>query len=571
MSDVSNASTPGFSERVRSILGGPLLGRAIDTLQVNLGYRCNMACAHWNVSAGPGRQTGFMTINAHGGWIDMQPLDDHNRRLLDNVRPGGWKNPDPASCYNLVVIGAGTAGLVTAAGAAGLGAKVALVERGLFGGDCLNTGCVPSKGLLRAARAAHDARTAGEFGVACERASPDFGAAMARMRGLRVGISVHDSVARFTKELGVDVFLGEGSFTAPGILEVDGKRLRFRKAAICTGSRPAVPDAPGFREAGFLTNETIFELTALPPRIAVLGGGPIGCEMAQAFARMGSRVDLLVRGGQVLPREDADAAAIIQRSLERDGVTVRLNTGVRSVAGTGGEKVVALASNGATSGLAVDQILAAVGRLPNVDGLGLEKAGVAFDRRRGVVVDDRLRTSNRNVYAAGDVCSAYQFTHAADAMARIVIANSLFRARQKAADLIIPWCTYTDPEIAHVGMFEHEASEKGIDVLTLTVPLADVDRAVLDGETEGFARVHLKKGSDRILGATVVARHAGDLISELTLAMTARTGLSAIGKTIHPYPTQGEVIRKLADRFNRMRLTPRIAGLFRAWFRWQRK
>jgi pyruvate/2-oxoglutarate dehydrogenase complex dihydrolipoamide dehydrogenase (E3) component len=502
--------------------------------------------------------------------VRMLPPDDHNRTLLNNVRPGDWMNPEPAPRYNLVVIGAGTAGLVTAAGAAGLGAKVALVERHLMGGDCLNVGCVPSKGMIRAARAVHDVRTAAEFGVrGGEKATIDFRAAMERMRRIRAGISFHDSVERFSRELGVDVFLGQGRFSSRESIEVGGKRLCFKKAAICTGARAAAPSIPGIEETGYRTNENIFELTELPKRLVVIGGGPLGCELAQAFSRMGSEVTILQRG-RLLPREDADAAEIVQRSLVRDGVTLRLRAKILKAAKKGNEKVVSVEEDGRTRDVAADEILAGVGRAPNVEGLDLEKAGIAYDPREGVKVNELLQTTNPRVYAAGDICFPYKFTHTADALARIVIANALFLARGKTSSLVVPWCTYTDPEVAHVGMDEQEARDKGVDVTTFTVPLSDVDRALLDGEAEGFARVLLQKGTDRILGALIVARHAGEMINELSLAMTAGLGLSAIGKTIHPYPTQAEAIRKLADAYNRTRLTPFIKRLFTTWLRWQR-
>jgi pyruvate/2-oxoglutarate dehydrogenase complex dihydrolipoamide dehydrogenase (E3) component len=499
------------------------------------------------------------------------PQDENNRKLVRNAHPSAWKNPDPSSCYNLVVIGAGTAGLVTAAGAAGLGAKVALIEGHLMGGDCLNVGCVPSKGIIRAGRAVYDVRTAKGFGVTCgANVSIDFGKAMERMRRIRAGISDHDSVDRFSNELGIDVFLGQGKFAGPNSIDVEGKRLRFKKAAICTGARAAVPPVPGIEETGYLTNETVFWLTELPRRLAIIGGGPIGCELAQTFARMGSQVTVLQRGGHVLPREDADAAEIVHRSLTRDGIALRLQAKILSVEKRVTEKIIIVEEGGRTAELATDEILVGVGRAPNVEGIDLEKAGIAYDHREGVKVNDRLQTSNPRVFAAGDICSPYKFTHTADAMARIVIANALFMAKQKASALVVPWCTYTDPEVAHVGMYEKEAKDKGIEVLTMTVPLADVDRALIDGEAEGFARVHLKKGSDKLLGGTIVARHAGEMISELSLAMTAGVGLLSIGKTIHPYPTQAEAIKKLADAYNRTRLTPLVKKILTVWLKWQR-
>jgi pyruvate/2-oxoglutarate dehydrogenase complex dihydrolipoamide dehydrogenase (E3) component len=499
------------------------------------------------------------------------PKDEYNRKLVKNAHPSDWRNPDPSSCYNLVVIGAGTAGLVTAAGAAGLGAKVALIERHLMGGDCLNVGCVPSKGIIRAGRAVYDVRAAEEFGVTCgANVSIDFGKAMERMRRIRAGISDHDSVERFSKELGIDVFLGQGKFVGVNGIEVEGRRLRFKKAAICTGARAAVPLVPGIEETGYLTNETVFWLTEIPGRIAVIGGGPIGCELAQTFARMGSQVTILQRGGHVLPREDADAAEIVHRALARDGIALRLQAKILRVEKRVTEKIVIVEEDGRTAELAVDEILVGVGRAPNVEGLDLEKAGIAYDHRVGVKVNDRLQTSNPRVFAAGDICFPYKFTHTADALARIVIANALFMAKQKASALVVPWCTYTDPAVAHVGMYEQEAKDRGIEVLTITVPLTDVDRALLDGESEGFARVHLKKGSDKLLGGTIVARNAGEMVNELSLAMAAGIGLLSIGKTIHPYPTQAEAIKKLADAYNRTRLTPLVKKMLTAWLKWQR-
>jgi pyruvate/2-oxoglutarate dehydrogenase complex dihydrolipoamide dehydrogenase (E3) component len=507
----------------------------------------------------------------------MQPLplilpdDESNKTLVKNVHPSDWKNPEPASRYNLVVIGAGTAGLVTAAGAAGLGAKVALIERHLMGGDCLNVGCVPSKGFIRASRAAHDVKDAVEFGISCVGdITLDFGKAMERMRRIRAGISHHDSFERYSRELGIDVFLGSGRFTGPDSIDVEGKPIRFAKAAICTGARAAAPHIPGIEETGYLTNENVFWLTELPKRLLVIGGGPIGCELSQAFARMGSEVTIIETSGHLLIREDADAAETVQQSMLRDGVKLALNAKILKTEKRRTDKVITIERNGKPESLLGDEILVGVGRAPNVNGLNLEAAGIVYDPRMGVKVNELLQTSNPKIYAAGDICFPYKFTHTADALARILIANSLFKSRQKTSSLVIPWCTYTDPEVAHVGMYEKDAKEKGIDVLTLTVPLADIDRALLDGETEGFARVHLKKGSDKILGATIVARHAGEMINELSLAITAGLGLSSIGKTIHPYPTQAEAIKRLADAYNRTRLTPLVKKLFMAWLKWQR-
>ncbi|HET6343956.1 MAG TPA: mercuric reductase, partial [Myxococcota bacterium] len=477
--------------------------------------------------------------------------DESNRKLIENVHPPDWVNPEPKERYHMVVIGAGTAGLVSAKGAAGLGAKVALIERHLMGGDCLNVGCVPSKGVIRAARAWQDAReAAGRFAgpAVPPDAAGDFGAAMARMRRLRAHISDVDS-AEGARKAGVDVFLGDGRFVSPDTIEVGGKRLRFRKAVIATGGRAAVPPIPGLAEAGFRTNETIFNLTEPPKRLVVIGGGPIGCELSQAFVRLGSRVTHLVQEGRVLPREDADAAEIVQQAMIEDGVQLEFGMKVAEVRRSGAEKIVVFERGSQRHEVVADEILLAVGRAPNVEGLGLEAAGVRYDGKNGVEVDDHLRTSNPNVYACGDVASRFQFTHIADAQARIVIQNALFFGRSKASALTIPWCTYTTPEVAHVGMYEKDAREKGIETETLTIHLKDVDRALLDGADEGFLRLHVEKGSKegKILGATLVAEHAGDMIGELCLAITHGIGLAKIASVIHPYPTQGEVVKKAAD------------------------
>ncbi len=497
--------------------------------------------------------------------LTIEPFDKENQALLSNAHPQNWENPKPASRYHLVVIGGGTAGLVTAAGAAGLGAKVALVEKHLLGGDCLNVGCVPSKALIRASRAAADVRGAAEFGVSIPPGwTADFPGIMERLRRLRAQLSSNDSAKRF-KDLGVDVFLGEGRFIGPSALEVAGSRLNFSKAVIATGARAARLPIPGLWESGALTNETVFSLTELPKRLLVIGAGPIGCELSQAFARFGARVSILEVSGQILGREDEDAARIVQAALKKDGVEIMTSCKISGVEARGGEKIVRLESEGRSMELVADAILVGVGRAPNVEGLGLEAAGVAYDKRAGVEVDDRLRTANHRIFAAGDVCSPYKFTHAADAMARVAIQNALFAGRKKASSLVIPWCTYTDPEVAHVGLYDKEARSRGIKTRTFTQSLKDVDRAVLDGQGEGFVKIHLRAGTDEILGATIVAAHAGEMIGELALAMAAKIGLKTIGATIHPYPTQAEAVKKTADAYNRSRLTPAAKRLLAFW------
>ena len=493
--------------------------------------------------------------------VSLVPDDPSDRALVALVRPADWVNPPAAKKYHLVVVGGGTAGLVSAAGAAGLGARVALVERDLLGGDCLNVGCVPSKALLAAARAVRDVREASTVGVHVGGpVSVDFPAIMERMRRLRAGLSANDSAERF-RGLGVDVFLGAGVFAGPDALEVGGQRLRFHRAIIATGARAATPPIPGLAEAGYLTNESVFALTALPARLAVLGGGPIGCELAQAFARFGSRVSLLQEGPRLLPREDADMARRVEASLTRDGVSLFTSAKTLGVRRDEAGKHLRLEEQE----ISCDEILVATGRRPNVEGMGFEMAGVQFDAKKGVTVDDRLRTTNPRIYAAGDVCSRYQFTHAADAMARLAIQNALFWGRAKASALTIPWCTYTDPELARVGLSQEEAKAKDIPFQVFTQELSGVDRAVLEGETEGVFQVLVVPGTDRILGASIVARHAGDTIGEMSLAMTNGLRLGQFARTIHPYPTQAEAFRKLGDAYNRTRLTALARWVLGKW------
>jgi pyruvate/2-oxoglutarate dehydrogenase complex dihydrolipoamide dehydrogenase (E3) component len=428
---------------------------------------------------------------------------------------------------------------------------------------------VPSKGVIRAARAAHDAFNGAAFGIH-HSVQPQvaFAIAMERMRKLRAGISHHDSVERFTK-LGVDVFIGNGRFVSPNEVEVDGRRLPFDRAVIAAGARASEPPIAGLKEVGFYTNETIFTLTELPRRLAVIGAGPIGCELAQSFQRFGSAVTMLTDGAEILPKEDRDAAAIVRRQLEKDGVKIVTGAKIQRAASQNGSKSLVLTIGERAADLSCDAILVSVGRTPNLEHLGLEAAGVRYSMR-GVDVDERLCTSNSRVFAAGDICSRYKFTHAADAMARIVIANALFLARRKVTDLVMPWCTYTDPEIAHVGYYEKDAQAAGYDVATITQLLAEVDRAILDGEDEGFARVHYDRKTGKILGGTIVAPHAGEMLGELTLAITAKQSVGVLSSTIHSYPTQAEALRKIGDAYMRTKLTPAVKKVFAKWLEWRR-
>jgi pyruvate/2-oxoglutarate dehydrogenase complex dihydrolipoamide dehydrogenase (E3) component len=496
--------------------------------------------------------------------IGVSPLDEHNARLLDNVHPKRWLDPEPKS-YNLVVIGAGAGGLVSAAGAAGVGARVALIEAHLLGGDCLNVGCVPSKALLRCARAAAEVRDAGRFGVRIEgEVSVDFGYVMERMRRLRAQISPVDSAKRYSGQLGVDLFMGRAVFTDKNSIEVNGKTLSFAKAVIATGGTAAIPNIPGLADAPYLTNSSIFNLTELPKRFGVIGAGPIGLELAQAFQRLGSKVTVFSRTGQILPKEDPEAVEIVKESMVKDGVVFAFNSRYQRIEGQGENRPVrvVLDEDGTERSLEFDALLIATGRKPTVAGLGLEHAGVEFDTRMGVTVNDKLQTTNPHIYAVGDVASRYQFTHMADFMARLVIKNALFFGRDKVSDLLIPWATYTDPEVAHVGLYEKDLGERNIPFVTFKREFCDVDRGIVDGVDSGYVKIHIAKGKDQILGATIVGSHAGDMISEITVAMQAGMGLGRLAGVIHPYPTAAEAIRQCGDAYNRERLTPTVKGIF---------
>ena len=498
---------------------------------------------------------------------DVSPLDEYNVKLIENVHPTRWINPDPAGRYHLVVVGAGTGGLISASFAAGAGGRVALVEQHLMGGDCLNVGCVPSKAIIRSSRVFAELRDAASLGWRVpEGAEADFPAVMARMRRVRLQISQNDSASRYRDQKGVDVFLGHGRFTASDTLEVEGKTLRFKRAVIATGARATYPPIAGLADVGFLTNETVFNLTERPRRLALIGAGPIGAELAQAFCRLGSEVTLLEMEDRILVREDPDAAAIVQASMIRDGVNLVVNCGVQRVERTDAGKVIHFTCGGERS-VVVDEILVGAGRAPNVEGLNLEAAGVTYDRQ-GVQVNDHLQTSNPRIYGVGDVCMAWKFTHAAEEAARIAVQNALLPGRRKLSALTMPWCTYTDPEIAHVGMYEHEARQRGIDVDTFTHPWRDVDRAITDGEEDGFVKIHVKKGTDQILGATIVARHAGETIGELTLAMVGKVGLKTLARVIHPYPTQADALRRAAFAYSVTRVTPLVKKLLGLWMKW---
>lgn len=495
--------------------------------------------------------------------------DPNENRLSKNVKPFHWINKKPRTLYDLVVLGGGTAGLVSAMGAAGLGARVALIEREALGGDCLNTGCVPSKAILQSSRVAASFSTATSYGIQINQTPRvDFNSVMNRMRKLRANISRNDSVERLSRA-GVDVFFGTAKFTGKKSVKVDEINLCFKKAIIATGARPHIPDLAGVDKIRPLTSQNVFSLNTLPKRLGIIGAGPIGCELAQAFARFGSNVTLFDASTGILPREDSDASAIVRTALENDGV--QLVTGAHDIGFQpqgNGVRISSQIQNKVTE-VEVDQVLLATGRKANIEGLNLDVVKVAYNARHGIEVDDRLRTTNRHIFCAGDVCSHYQFTHAADAMARIAIGNALFGLRRRVSQLHIPWSTYTTPEIAQIGLQPQAAKQQGIKIDIFMQAMDEVDRCVLDGETEGFVKVYVSHHSDKILGATVVGNHAGELIGVLSMAMTNNIGLKQMADTIFPYPTQNEIFRRLGDQYNRTRLTPVTRRLISRIISWR--
>ena len=475
-------------------------------------------------------------------------LDAQAWQLLS---PADYINPTPQAGYHLVVVGAGPAGLISAIGAAGLGAKVALVERHRMGGDCLNVGCMPSKSLL--AYTEHQQ-------------SPDFDAAFKWLRQVRADIAPHDSVQRYT-DAGVDVFFGEGVFNNDGDVCVDDLVLKGRRVAICTGARAAVPPIPGLRESDPLTNESVFDLHEKPQSLAILGAGAIGCELAQVFARLGVRVELFELAARILPNESELASATVAQALTDVGVNIHVGDAVREIKGTGqvitGQGIVDC-----------ERVLVALGRQPNTEAMNLAAANVQVDERGFVVSDAKLRTTNKKIFAAGDCTAALQFTHHADAQARVLVQNALFVATAKADGLIVPHCTYTQPEVASVGASAEQLLAAGtafdeyeyyFDELdrTKAMPFADsVSRAA-----KGHAVVLTARGKDTILGATIVGDDAGEMLAPLCLMMTQNLGLSAAQSTIFSYPTRSEYLKRLGDAYNRSRMTPSVANLFTRWLK----
>ncbi|HEY2810768.1 MAG TPA: mercuric reductase [Rhabdochlamydiaceae bacterium] len=470
-------------------------------------------------------------------------LEQYIQDLHNDVFPKGWENPAPKKIYDLVVIGGGLGGMTAATVAAQLNASVALIEKQHLGGECLNVGCIPSKALLRSSRCAAQVRDAAEFGIEVPAGwKVNFSAVAQRVRRCQSTISPQDSAEHF-KKLGIDVFFGMGSFSSHDAITVKGETVRFKKAIIATGTSPQVPSIEGMETSEYLTNQIIFNLTTLPSQLVVMGAGPIGCELSQAFLRFGSQVTLITRGASLLPRDDSLAAERLQEVFEKEGMKILMKTQVKRIEKKGREKILHL-DNGKK--LSCDALLIAIGRLPQMEGLNLQKGGVMFDLKSGITADETLKTSNPNVYVVGDVGSPHKFTHIAMELGQMAAYNALRGEDRKRSSLVIPWSTYTDPEIAHVGLQEKEAEEKGIPLQTLLIEMQDNDRAILDGETTGFMKLHMHSGTGQILGGTLMAKHAGEMISELSVAIAGQKGISAIAEAIHPFPTQAEAIRASA-------------------------
>jgi len=464
------------------------------------------------------------------------------------VFPADYVNPRARDRYHLIVIGAGPAGLICALGAAGLGARVALVERHAMGGDCLNVGCVPSKALLEYTRR--------------HGADASFDAAFSWLRAVRAGIAVHDSVDRYTG-LGVDVFLGDAQFLDDATVQVGEQQLRGRRVVIATGARATLPPIDGLSDVAPLTNESVFDLRSAPRSLAIIGAGAVGCELAQAFARMGVDVTLLEAAERVLPVESPRASAAALGALVRDGVEPKLGATIRSIDKHGPDTVIVLADGE----IRAERILVAAGRRANVETLNLDVAGVELTERGLIRVDTRLRTTNSKIYAAGDVCAQLQFTHHADAQARVVIQNALFVPTARADRLVIPHSTYTNPEIAQVGATASALDAAAVDYLRYELDLIELDRGRAADAVGEFVEILVEPKRGKILGATVVAANGGELIVPICVAMTSGLTLGDLGKTVFPYPTRSEYLRRIADQHNRTRLTPTIAKLMRAWLR----
>lgn len=471
--------------------------------------------------------------------------------LLQRVRPIDWQNPKPLRPYDLAVIGAGPAGLAAAELAIKLGFRVALIERHRLGGNSLNVGSIPSKAIIRSARLCEATRESNEI---CGSSSGDpiveFSTVMARMQRTRARIADYHSVERLTHD-GIDIYFGNACFRGSTSISVGITELKFKKALIATGARARPSNIAGLEQIGYLTSDNFFDMTDLPKRLAVVGGGPLGCELAQAFCRLGSHVTILQNEPQFLPREERDAAELLSRSMAKDGIDICLNTTVVAAASRQGAKFLESVNNEVKTAIATDEVLVSIGRVPNVENLGLEDAGVEFDLEDGIKIDDLFCTTNKNIYSAGDACMSHRFANVAKISARMAVHNGLQGTQKRHSQLIIPWCTFCDPEIAHVGLQVWQASEKSIPVKTFTVMMQDVDRAITDGQDAGFVKIHLHEGTDKILGATIVASRASEMINEICVMMNKGLGLMELTDILHTYPSQSEALRMAALAYER--------------------
>lgn len=469
--------------------------------------------------------------------------------------------------YQLIVIGAGSGGLVAAAGAAGLGARVALIEKHKMGGDCLNTGCVPSKAIIRTAKLAHDAKTAQRFGLEAMSPQVNIQSVLSSVRDAIQKLEHHDSVERFNG-LGVDVHFGEYKFISPTELSNGQETLSAKRFVIATGSAPFVPPIKGLSDIPFLNSDNVWNITELPKRLVVLGGGPIGSELSQVFARLGSHVTIVEKASHILIREDPEVSQLIQNKFQNEGIQVLTNHQAEEVKQSTQGYELLLSNQDGTKAIPFDQILVAVGRAPNVENLGLEIAGVDYTKR-GIKADAKLRTTNKNIYACGDVVGPYLFTHTADFQARLILRNALFPGSSKLNYRFVPWCTFTEPEVARAGLNETEAKKQNVNYDCFTYEFKDLDRAVCDREDEGFIKILTKKGKDKLIGVTIVGPHGGDLLHELALAMHQNIGLKKVSQMIHVFPTLAEISKRIADTYQRTRLSPGLKKWFVRYFNWR--
>ena len=471
---------------------------------------------------------------------------------------------------NLVVIGGGSAGLVTSYIAAVVNAKVTLIEKHKMGGDCLNTGCVPSKALIRSAKFVSQAKKANNLGIKDVSLNFDFADVMERVQRVIKTIEPHDSVERYSK-LGVECINGEAWIKSPYEVEVNGQRITTRNIVVATGARPYIPDIPGLNESGFYTSDTIWELRKQPKRLLVLGGGPIGCELAQAFNRLGSQVTLVQSGERILLREDVEISELVQERFLNEGMSLKLNHRAQEVIIENGEKYLLCETSENQARIAFDEILIAVGRQANVKGFGLEELGVKVSERRTVAVNEFLQTNFPNIYACGDVAGPFQFTHTAAHQAWYASVNALFSPfkRFKVDYSVIPWATFTDPEVARVGLNELEAKEKGIDYEVTVYGIDDLDRAIADEAAHGLVKVLTVPGKDKILGVTIVGEHAGDLIAEYVAAMRHGFGMNKILSTIHIYPTLAEANKFAAGEWKRNHKPEKLLAWVAKFHQWR--